>query len=522
MLSSDFLKVPRTGRIIGILIFLLILGTFFSLISYSKKVDILDYLSDPYLWNISLFTLKQSLLSTFISLVGAIPVALALHRRHFWGRSWLLKLCSMTFVLPSLVIVFGIVSIYGNTGLLQHLFPIKTFSIYGLPGILLAHVFFNLPLCVRLLTQSLTRIPLTQHQLAYHLGMNAWSKFKLIEWPIIKNQLFSIAPLVFMLCFTSFTIVMSLGGGPKATTIEVAIYQAIHYEFDLSAGAILGLWQILLTLIFTLVFQYMGKNTPQEAVSYVEKPLFISSPWLNFCDKLCLFIFVLFIIPPLLSVVVMGINTHIMQVLSDKVLWLATLHSVSIAFFSASFALLLGVAILFSSRIYRLKKQSHRAELLELSGMFILVTPSVVLSTGLFLLCNHFIYAFDYAFPLVILVNTLMALPYVLKNLSIPLLNVVENFEPLCLSLGMQGMSRWRLIEWRLVKEPFIYTFALALILSLGDLSAIALFGSEDFKTLPLYLYEQLGSYQMQGAAVTALLLFILSLGVFTLLEKTG
>jgi thiamine transport system permease protein len=33
--------------------------------------------------------------------------------------------------------------------------------------------------------------------------------------------------LVFLLCMTSFAVALTLGGGPRATTVELAIYQAL-------------------------------------------------------------------------------------------------------------------------------------------------------------------------------------------------------------------------------------------------------------------------------------------------------
>lgn len=39
----------------------------------------------------------------------------------------------------------------------------------------------------------------------------------------------AVAALIFMLCFASFATVLSLGGGPKATTIELAIYRALSF-----------------------------------------------------------------------------------------------------------------------------------------------------------------------------------------------------------------------------------------------------------------------------------------------------
>lgn len=142
-----------------------------------------------------------------------------------------------------------------------------------------------------------------------------------------------------------------------------------------------------------------------------------------------------------------------------------------------------------------------------------------MLSTGLFLLLRQYTDAFAMAFWVVVTVNALMALPYVIKTLSQPMLHVAQQFNPLCASLGMTGLSRLRLLEWRALRKPLAQAFAIGFVLSLGDLSAIALFGSQDFKTLPLYLFELLGSYQMDAAAVAALILLLLSLGLFTLVE---
>lgn len=522
MLAKAFIKTPQIGLVICAGITSLILGVLFSLIWFGQTASVLACFSDPYIWHITFFSLKQAILSTLFSLLGAIPVSLALYRRRFHGRIWLLRLCMMTFVLPVLVAVFGIVTIYGNSGLLKQLFEWDHFSIYGLSGILIAHVFFNLPLCIRILTQALSAIPQTQHRMACHLGMNALNRFQYIEWPVIRIQLLSISSLVFLLCFTSFAIVMTLGGGPGATTIELAIYQAIHYDFDLALGATLGIWQIVLTGIFSLLFQRMTKKEENGyGVLFQESPpVFTSSIWLNIWDYFWILFSVLFLLPPLVAVVFSGLNADFLKVITDRSLWMALYHSFLIAISSGLLALFFGIGVLLTSRIHRLKREKLKADALEFNAMLILVTPGVVLSTGLFLLFNQFTYTFDYSLVLVIVINTLMALPYVIKSLSVPFYSIAETFEPLCISLGMNGIRRLYLIEWRALKQPIRRTFSLAFILSLGDLSAIALFGSPDFQTLPLYLYRQLGSYQMHAAAVTALILFLLSLGVFIFTEN--
>lgn len=132
---------------------------------------------DDYLWHVVRFSFWQAFLSALLSVVPAIFLARALYRRRFPGRLALLRLCAMTLILPVLVAVFGILSVYGRQGWLASLwqaFGLEwTFSPYGLQGILLAHVFFNLPMATRLLLQSLENIPANSASLLHSLGSAA-------------------------------------------------------------------------------------------------------------------------------------------------------------------------------------------------------------------------------------------------------------------------------------------------------------------------------------------------------------
>lgn len=190
-----------------------------ALLIEAPSLNLAQVWQDPYYRHVTKFSFYQSFLSTLLSVGLAIPVAHALSRRQFPGKNLLLKLFATTLVLPVLVGVFGLLAIYGNSGLLADGFAYfdskLPFSIYGLNGILLAHLFFNLPYASRLLLQSLESIPEEQHKLCAHLGMGTWQKFVWVEWPRMKQQLAHVCGLVFMLCFTSFATVMALGGLPK-------------------------------------------------------------------------------------------------------------------------------------------------------------------------------------------------------------------------------------------------------------------------------------------------------------------
>lgn len=96
-----------------------------------------------------------------------------------------------------------------------------------------------------MLLQSLESISIEQRQIAAQLGLNEWQQFRLLEWPYLRRQMLPTAALIFMLCFASFATVLALGGGPAATTIELAIYQALNYDFDLGRAAILALIQLV-------------------------------------------------------------------------------------------------------------------------------------------------------------------------------------------------------------------------------------------------------------------------------------
>ncbi|MBR9789807.1 MAG: thiamine/thiamine pyrophosphate ABC transporter permease ThiP [Vibrionaceae bacterium] len=517
--------VPNLGIGVAIVIAAFVLSALSALAFQAPSLDVSLIWNDPYYQHVTKFSFYQAFLSTLLSVGLAIPVAHSLSRREFFGKSLLLKLFASTLVLPVLVGVFGLLAIYGNSGLiakwLQSLDTQLPFSIYGLNGILLAHVFFNLPYAARLLLQALESIPAEQHKLCAHLGMGHWDKFRWVEWPRLKQQLPHVSGLVFMLCFTSFATVMALGGGPKSTTIELAIYQAIKFDFDLQAGALLALWQMLLCGVLAIGVQKLTKPVSVSSGSTsVQQYLTKDHGWSKAWDSFWIIGALLLVIPPLAMVILSGINHQVGSVLSDERFWSALFNSLKVAGLASTLAVASGVSILLTSRRWRLDYKNARADQIELVGTIILVTPGLVISTGLFLLLRSFTDVFSLAFFVVILVNGLMALPYVIKTLAQPMLHIEQQYQYVCASLGMRGWQRFKVVEWRALRKPFSHAFAISFMFAIGDLSAIALFGGQEFRTLPLYLFQLLGSYQMEAAAVVSVTLLLLSVGCFTLIEK--
>ncbi|XNM47473.1 thiamine/thiamine pyrophosphate ABC transporter permease [Escherichia coli] len=295
---------------------------------------------------------------------------------------------AMTLILPVLVAVFGILSVYGRQGwlatLCQSLGLEWTFSPYGLQGILLAHVFFNLPMASRLLLQALENIPGEQRQLAAQLGMRSWHFFRFVEWPWLRRQIPPVAALIFMLCFASFATVLSLGGGPQATTIELAIYQALSYDYDPARAAMLALLQMVCCLGLVLLSQRLSKAIAPGTT--------LLQGWRDpddrlhsrICDTVLIVLALLLLLPPLLAVIVDGVNRQLPEVLAQPVLWQALWTSLRIA-------LAAGVSVRSADHDAAMEQSrtSGAAEMLagqalEMSGMLILAMPGIVLATGFF------------------------------------------------------------------------------------------------------------------------------------------
>src|SRR3546814_18688902 len=112
---------------------------------------------------------------------------------------------------------------------------VRVHYLYGLAGILLGHVFFNMPFVARILLQAIEAVPPETWRVASQFGLKSRDLFRLIEWPALRTVLPGAAGPVFMLCCPSFAVVLTLGGGPKGNTPGVAVSQATR--FDLAPGS---------------------------------------------------------------------------------------------------------------------------------------------------------------------------------------------------------------------------------------------------------------------------------------------
>src|SRR5262249_34078917 len=148
----------------------------------------------------------------------------------------------------------GLISVWGHAGWVHRLTaalfgtPLEL-PLFGLGGILAAHIILDGALAARVLLARLDGLPATRLKTGQSLGLGAWRPFVVIDWPAMSGPLPGLAAIIFLLAFTSFPIVLLLGGGPANQTLEVAIYAAVRLDFDLNAAVLLALTQVAATAI---------------------------------------------------------------------------------------------------------------------------------------------------------------------------------------------------------------------------------------------------------------------------------
>ncbi len=460
-------------------------------------------------WQAVRFTVVQACLSALVSVALAVPLARALARRDMPGRHLLITLLGAPFILPVIVAVLGLLAIFGRNGWVNVALGavgLPTVSIYGLQGVVLAHVFFNLPLATRLLLQGWESIPAERFRLAAQLNLPPSIVFRTIELPLLLRILPGIAALIFVICLTSFAVALTLGGGPRATTIELAIYQAFRFDFDLAKAALLSFLQLGLAGSAALVALWIipqipltgGMDRPQhrwDARGGIQR----------ITDASVILVGSAFLLLPLLSVILAGL-AGLPDVPAS--VWHAALTSIWVAMLSV-FVLLL-VAVPLSGWI-----AMHPRGGAETIGLLGLSASPLMIGTGWFILINPVANPASVSLPVTAVVNALMALPFVLRILVPGVRETLRAHARLCLALDVTGAAAWRWVILPRVLPQIGFAAGLTGALSIGDLGVIALFADPERATLPLQMYRLMGAYQSEAAAGAALILLVMALAIF-------
>ena len=484
-----FLRSSFPWLCISILVLAAIIPLLSTLNFYSYNFA--NQFSDYYL-RITYFSLLQATLSSIISVILGIVLAhLLFKHRYIHGIYYLINSLGVVFVLPTILIVLGIVSIYGS---------LEFLSLYGLFGILIAHITLNIPFVSRILFQSLSDISSSEWMLAKHVNLDGLGLFKVVEWPIIKKNIPSLFLIVFFICFVSFIPVLVLGGGPKFSTLEVAIYQSIIFDFNFDKGLNLLFIQLAICLfLFVAIFSnFKSKNFILNENR--EFQLLNNYSIKYFFEYMVMFAVLIFIFSPILIIIVNGFSM-LLDVLIAPYFWKSLLTTFYISFFSG----LLSIVLIYGSLLFiNTKNKTGEIYLYAL----IIISPAIM-SVGYYIFLNNYIPFKIANIYIVIFLNAVFTLPFAYNFLAPSFFRMIQEHSELSKSIGIVGLRKFMFVDWPRLKEPIVSAFCVASILSASDLVIISFFGTNSLSTLTQTIYRLMGSYRVEESQAVALLLLI-------------
>lgn len=477
------------------------------ILGHRREAFSLDLLLDPYLHSILQFSLIQAAISCLLALLIAYPIArILLYFPNIFARRLFLSLCALAFVMPSFILITGIIILLGADGWLLPVLG-DNWKLFGWNGILIAHVYLNMPLAIRVLYQGLASVPVNSWRLSQQMRQSHWQRWNNIEWPAIKPQLVLLAAFIFVICFNSFGVILALGGGPKATTIEVAVYQALKFDYNLSEALLLSFIQTLIAGSVLLLAGYIGKSNlfqvariapttpiPQNRLSRSLARFFYTLAWI-------------FLLSPIVAVFLKTLTSQ--NFIDWNTLVAAAGRSLLIAVTAATLAIILGWLAILPVRSNQSKhpKQALLAEWLALHHM---VIPAMVIGVGWFAFFITRIDISQYSLVFLVLLNGFILTPFVVLQLK-PMILQWDRKHARLLTNWRPSLWQKLSIEARFILPALKPTLGLVLVFALGDVPIFALFGNPNEPTLTWLIYRLAGSYRMDMAAQVSLLLLAFS-----------
>ncbi len=508
-------------------------------------------LTAPSLWRVLGFTTYQAVLSTLLTLLFGLPGAYLLARYRFRGKSVLLALTGIPFVMPTLVVAAAFNALLGPRGWLN-LGLMSLFDLSAPPvqftntflAILVAHVFYNTTIVLRTVGDFWAHLDPRLEQSAQVLGANRWQALWRVTLPLLTPALAAAALLVFIFDFTSFGVILVLGG-PRFATLEVEIYYQAISLFNLPVAATLSLVQVVCTLAFTLIYTQLSNRLTRPLAfrppSYTQRRL--ASPRARIAAAAVVLLLLGLLSTPLVALAARSV-THLAPANSQEApaqspLTLSFYQELFVnrrqSFFYAppatAIAVSLGYAtltVLFALALglpaaWALAQQGQALlnRLLDPLVMLPLGASSVTIGLG-------FILAFARrpldlrASPLIVpLAHTLVALPFVVRSLVPSLRAIRPQLRHAAQVLGASPWEEFRRIELPLISRALLAAAIFAFTTSLGEFGATAMIARPEYPTIPTVIYRLLGQPGSlnygQAMALSTILMVVCGGGMFAI-----
>ncbi len=451
----------------------------------------LEQLGRPRLWRVVEFTLLQAVLSTVLTLVVAFPGAYVLNRYAVPGRRVLLALVTVPFVLPTVVVGLAF----------RALLPASWIGSLGV--ILLAHVFFNYPVVVRVVGGLWGQLDPRYVQAARTLGASPWQAFRTVTWPLLRPAVLAATALVFLFTFTSFGVVVVLGG-PGTTTLEVEIYRRTAELLDLPGAAVLAVLQLVLLGSVLLVSARLqaGEAVAQRLRAPSAQALLRPrSPRQLALLGSVLATVVVLLGAPLAALVVRSVRVRggwglafwraLGSVDAGTTRFAAPLDSVRVslqyAVVTAIFSVLIGglaaCAVAYAGKAGRV---------LDVAAMLPLGTSAVTVGFGLLIAFARPPLDLRGSWIMVPLAHTLVAVPLVLRTVLPVLRSIDPRLRQVAATLGAPPLRAWATVDLPLLRRALAVGAGFAFAVSLGEFGATAFLARSDTPTLPVQVVRLL------------------------------
>ncbi len=497
-----------------------------------------EVLSDPYSWRIAGFTFFQALLSTLFALLLGFPGAYLLSHYNFKGKRLVQSIAQIPFVLPSILVVLGFVIFFGNSGvlnsLLKSLFDLKETPLkilYSFKAIILAHTFYNFPISLSIIAAFWQQLDTREESAAMTLGATHITAFRTITLPRLIPAISAAASMIFLFCFTSFSIILVLGGGPKFTTLEVQIYQLARVQFDVSQSAAFAIYSLAISS-GVLILYIRSQHWMQKTMGSVGRALTPkrTSTITKIMILLYMALILLLIVAPLLSIVFRSIQEPIRRTGVNKISlrWYLELFGISSTsqFFKgatkailssigiASIVTLLSVPISLSLSTLILQLKRRMSIAAETLFMLPMAVSSVIIGLGYAIIASKFPVS-QIAYPMIIGAHLVIATPFMIRSVLPVFRKIHAIYTPAALVLGATPLKAFLHIQLPLLKMSIISGAIFVFAISIGEMNATLLLSDAKVTTIPILLYRLIGSYNFFGACALGTLLMAICLLLF-------
>ncbi len=480
-----------------------------------------EIISDSYYRNVLWFTTWQAAVSTILTILAALPAAYIFARYQFRGQTLVRALTTLPFLMPTIVVAPAFIALFGPRGILNAIAGIQLVETIWI--IFLAHIFYNYTIVFRIVSTAWANLDPQLGNGARMLGANRARVFFEITLPLLMPSILAAALLVFIFDFTSFGVILILGGA-RLATLEVEIYRTAANLFDLPLAAALSLVQIFFTLILILV--YTRLQTRLAVTMRVRQQNMTKRALKAFGERFFVVVnitaMLLFLLAPLVVLILQSLQTpHGFSLenylrLNENVRGSATFIPPtdairnSLLFGSITVALAVTLGLLVAYTITRTKKGGG---IVDAVFLLPLATSAVTLGFGYIIAFSRPPMDFRAAVWLIPIAHTLVALPLVIRSI-VPLLRQIKpNVREAAAMLGANPTRVFREIDLPIVMRAVIVGAVFAFIISLGEFGATTLIARPEWATIPLAIYRLLGQPGLanygQAMALSALLMLV-------------